>query len=273
MKQKKLGDANILCLAEARNPATKRKAQIAVNGHDPVQEQKILHTIPTLESLTRELILPYAQQIKRSWASDRAHLEHHILPAFGKRYLDTLTTAKVVAWLDGKKKAGYAPAILNRMLGLVNWVYRKGAERNPARGIPLLLVHNHREVILTEEQICHLMQALDDSLNRELKPFEQLSSLLGTRKQEQVRSWGPDATAVSGAPYLAKNGKERFIPLSQTAIGILETLPRHPGCPWLLPNPKTRQPYASYYHAWDTSRGLAGVLPGAGMICDIRPRP
>lgn len=77
LKQKKLGDASILSLAEARKLATKLKAQIALTGHDPVQEQQVLRTIPTLDTLAREHILPYAQQTKRSWTSDRAHLEHH----------------------------------------------------------------------------------------------------------------------------------------------------------------------------------------------------
>ena len=270
LKQKKLGDASILSLAEARKLATKLKAQIALTGHDPVQEQQVLRAIPTLATLAQEHILPYAQQTKRSWTSDRAHLEHHLLPAFGKRHLDTVTPAEVMAWVDGKRKAGYAPATINRMLGLLNWIYKKGAEwgipgteRNPARGIPLLAVHNHREVFLTEEQIGHLMQALENSPNHELKPFVQLSILLGTRKKELVRAVWTDVDRERKLfrvpPELAKNGKERFIPLSQTAINILESWPRHTGCPWLLPNPKTRQPYSSFYHAWDTARTLAGV--------------
>jgi integrase len=125
----------------------------------------------------------------------------------------------------------------------------------------MLPVHNQREVFLTEDQIQALMHALADSPNRELKPFVQLSILLGTRKNELVQAVWADVDTERHRfrvpPQLAKNGKERFIPLSQTAMSILAGLPRRG--PWLLPNPKTRQPYVSFYHAWDTARKAAQV--------------
>ncbi len=270
LKQKKLGDADILTLAEARKLAIKLKGQILINGDDPVAEKQRLKTIPTLATFAEEQLLPYVQRTKRSWKSDRAHLQKHLLPRFGTRHLDSITTPEVVTWIGEKQAAGYAPATLNRMLGLLSWVYTLGAswgvpgtDRNPAKGVPLRPVHNHREVFLTEGQIATLMQALAVSPNRELQPFVQLSILLGTRKNELVRAVWADVDLERRhfrvPPELAKNGKERFIPLSQTAINILESLPRYPGCPWLLPNPKTRQPYVSFYHAWDTARKAAQV--------------
>ncbi len=268
LKQKKLGDAEILTLAEARKLAIKLKSQILVNGDDPVAEQQRLKAIPTLAAFAQDQLLPYVQQTKRSWKSDRAHLQNHLLPRFGNRHLDSITTPEVVAWIGEKQAAGYAPATLNRMLGLLSWVYTLGAswgvpgtDRNPAKGVPLRQVNNHREVFLTEGQIQKLMVALEDSPNRELKPFVQLSILLGTRKNELVQAvWADvdlDRRIFRVPPHLAKNGKERFIPLSQTAMTILASLPRRG--PWLLPNPKTHKPYVSFYHAWDTARKAAQV--------------
>lgn len=268
LKQRKLGDATVLSLAEARKLAIKLKAQIQVNGHDPVEEQKVIRRIPTLEAFAREQLLPYVQKTKRSWKSDRAHLEHHLLPRFGKHHLDTIATREVVAWIGEKQAAGYAPATLNRMLGLLSWVYTLGAkwqvpgtQRNPVKEVPLLQVNNHREVFLTEAQIQALMLALEESPNQELKAFVQLSILLGTRKNELVQAvWADvdwDRQIFRVPPHLAKNGKERFIPLSRTAMTILEGLPRR--SEWLLPNPKTQKPYVSFYHAWDTARKAARV--------------
>jgi integrase len=57
-------------------------------------------------------------------------------------------------------------------------------------------------------------------------------------------------------PERPKNGKERIIPLSQTALAILAGLPRT--SPWLLPNPQTGKPYVFFYHAWNTARRQAG---------------
>ena len=268
LKQKKLGDASVLSLAEARKLATKLKAQIQVNGHDPVQTQQTVRSIPTFETLVREHVLPYVQQHKRSWTSDRSHLEHHLLPAFGKLHLDTVKSPAIMAWIKEKEAAGYAPATLNRMLGLLSWIYKQGAawgipgcDHNPAQAVPLFRVNNHREVFLTEGQIAKLMQALDESPNRELKPFVALSILLGTRKNELVRAEWSDVDLERKLfrvpPERSKNGKERLIPLSQTALAILEGLPRN--STWLLPNPQTGKPYVSFYHAWDTARHQAGV--------------
>ncbi len=266
LKQKKLGDAEILTLAEARKLAIKLKSQILINGDDPVAATQLIRSIPTLAEFAEEQLLPYAQQTKRSWKSDRSHLEHHLLPTFGKRHLDTLQTKEISDWLGEKQAAGYAPATLNRMLGVLSWAYTLGAkwgvpgtQRNPTQGIPLLPVHNQREVFLTETQIATLMDAVADSPNRELQPFVQLSILLGTRKNELVQAVWADVDEARQIfrvpPHLAKNGRERFIPLSQTAMTVLDRLPRR--SPWLLPNPKTGKPYVSFYHAWDTARKAA----------------
>ncbi|WP_428629929.1 site-specific integrase [Sphingopyxis sp.] len=51
----------------------------------------------------------------------------------------------------------------------------------------------------------------------------------------------------------------RYVPLSQAAIDIIEALPRWDGCPWLLPNPAKRKPYADLKRPWDTARDAAGL--------------
>lgn len=65
-----------------------------------------------------------------------------------------------------------------------------------------------------------------------------------------------------------KTGKPRHVPLSQAAVDIIEGLPRFEGCPWLLPNPRTRKPYDTVKRAWETARQAAG-LPGL-RLHDLR---
>ena len=58
---------------------------------------------------------------------------------------------------------------------------------------------------------------------------------------------------------MSKSGKARHVPLSEAAVSLIQSLPRWPECPWLVPNPKSRKPYVSIYHSWDTARKAAGV--------------
>ncbi len=50
--------------------------------------------------------------------------------------------------------------------------------------------------------------------------------------------------------------------MSQAAIDLIGKVPKFDKCEWLLPNPKTRKPFTSIKHSWDTAReeaGLAGL--------------
>jgi len=58
---------------------------------------------------------------------------------------------------------------------------------------------------------------------------------------------------------MTKTGKPRHVPLNDGAMQILASIPREPGCPWLVPNPKTGKPYVSIFAAWDTARTHAGL--------------
>ena len=58
----------------------------------------------------------------------------------------------------------------------------------------------------------------------------------------------------------SKNGKARRVPLSQPALGLVESLPRFTDCAWLLPNPDTLKPFVSIKRAWMTAREEAKLF-------------
>jgi len=47
--------------------------------------------------------------------------------------------------------------------------------------------------------------------------------------------------------------------LSTAALSVLSQIPRWDGCAFVLPNPKTRLPYVSFYCSWNTARKQAGL--------------
>ena len=85
--------------------------------------------------------------------------------------------------------------------------------------------------------------------------------LTGARKRELLDARWEDfdeARQVWRIP-MTKAGKARHVPLSDGMVRLLHTVPRFPGCPFVVPNPKTLRPYVSIYAAWDTARKAAGL--------------
>lgn len=100
-----------------------------------------------------------------------------------------------------------------------------------------------------------------ESSNPQLQNIIGLLLLTGARKTELLRAqWQHiDLERKSWHIPMTKTGVPRYVPLSQAALDIINELPRWDGCPWLLPNPLTRKPYADLKRPWDTARDAAGL--------------
>lgn len=266
-RQHRIGDAAVLSLDQARNAALTTRARIIL-GEDPVEEKRALRQTPTLADFALERYLPYVQGYKRAWKSDETWLRVHILPRFGKRHLDEVRQAEVIAFQHAKRAEGYKPATVNRFIILLRYAYnlaRKwhipGAEKNPAAGIPLFEENNKRERFLTAEEVQRLVACVRDSDNPQLQHIVPLLLLLGCRKRELLDAqWSHfDQERRSWRIPLSKNGKARHVPLSADVLAILAQVPRWEGCPYVVPNPKTKKPYVSIFHSWDTARKQAGL--------------
>ena len=90
-----LGDASILSLVDARQLAEKLLRDAAL-GIDPRYEREQLRKVPTFAQFIEEQYMPYVKSYKRSWNTDVSLLKNHLLPRFGKRYLDEITRQDIV---------------------------------------------------------------------------------------------------------------------------------------------------------------------------------
>lgn len=48
--------------------------------------------------------------------------------------------------------------------------------------------------------------------------------------------------------------------MSAGALEILQQLTCYDGCPYVIPNLRTKKPWASFFHSWDTARKQAGLV-------------
>jgi len=210
----------------------------------------------------------FLKATKKSWKVDDSYLRHHVLPVFGKRYLDQITTEEIVTHLHQLRAKGICPAHSNRSVTLLRFIYNRarqwkipGSDNDPTRGIKLLTVNNARERFLTAEETQRLIDVLNHSENTQLKFIVPLLLLLACRKRELLDAqWQDfDMDRRLWRIPMTKSGRPRHVPLSAKAIEILNQLPRWPGCPYVVPNPQTLKPFVTIYKTWNTARKEAGM--------------
>jgi len=266
MRERKLADATILSLKDARTLARQKLAQIAL-GEDPFAKQAALRDVPRFAEFVAQEYLPYAKQRKRSWRTDVSLLNNHILPALGQLYMDEVSKRHLMR-LFAEHRASHKPGSTNRIIILCRFIFNcairwevPGVTSNPTAGIDLYPENNQIERFLTEAEAKRLFEALERSGSKMLKYIVGMLLLTGARKNEVLHAkWQDfDLKRRIWRIELNKSGKTRHVPLSDGAIALLAQVPRIEGCEYVFANPDTGRPYTQIFYAWDTARKRAGL--------------
>ena len=265
-RQHKIGDAKSISFDKARSAAERLRSRVVL-GEDPAEAKKIKRSIPTIAEFYRDTYLPLLQSYRRNMGSDFSFHHTHLLPRFGKKHLDQLTTQDVIDAQQSMTKAGYAPGTANKFIVQIRYMYNvakkqgiPGADFNPAAGVKQYPVQG-RERFLTQEEIQRLRIAVEKSQNKQLKYIVALLLMLGCRKSELLNAkWEHvDLERRTWKIPLSKSGKMRHVPLSNAAVELLNGLPRWKGCHYVLPNPQTRKPFVDFHTPWSTACRRAGL--------------
>lgn len=266
-RQMKIGDANAITLNAAKQAVQKLRSKVTL-GHNPLDEKKVLRSIPTLAELYRDTYLPFLRTYRRNLHSDLSFWKVQVLPRFGHKHLDQITQNDVIQAHRKILASGLKPASANRMIIQIRYAFNvakktgiPGTEVNPAVGVKLFECNNARERYLSTEETERLRQALDASENPQLKHIVAFLLLVGCRKREFLDSQWQDfdlERRLWRIP-ISKNGKARHVPLSDAALAILAQLPRWKGCSFVVPNPATLKPYGNLFYPWDKARKAAGL--------------
>jgi len=213
----------------------------------------------------------------RSHANVEALMRLHLLPRWGKLKLNEIKQQDIAKWLGEKRAEGLAMSTVEKIRVTFHRSFElaarwniPGGQVNPVRGIPRPKFNNGRQRYLTATEAEKLHKAVAASWNKQLKNIVGLLLLTGARKRELLDAKWEHIDLERKAWHIpdSKTGKARFVPLSQPALNLIEQLPKFEKCPWLLPNPETKQPFVDIKRAWDTARKEAG-LPGL-RIHDLR---
>lgn len=251
---------------QAKKEAKRRLSAVTLGG-DPAAKKKEKKSIPTYASLAAQHV-EHARTYQRCPSNTESVLRCHVLPRWGKQRLSEITTQDISKWFAEKIAAGLAPATIEKIRVVFSRSFElgrqwniPGADPNPVKNVPRRKFKNARTKYLSADDARRLLAAAEESLNPQLKNIIGLLLLTGARKTELLTAqWQHlDLDRRTWHIPTTKTGVPRYVPLSQAALDIITDLPRWDKCPWLLPNPLTRKPYADLKRPWDTARDAAGL--------------
>ena len=190
-------------------------------------------------------------------------LDARLLPAFGEKPLDRISSAEVRRWFDdfSRTAPGNANNALRLFRQIMNLAIARGhVDRNPARGIE----RNRRPALtrfLSREEVDRLHGALDRAAGKGVRQQADIIRLLlltGCRRGEIV---GLRRSEVHGDTLVLADSKTgpRKVPLGTEARHILDRQPRTES-PFVFPSPlDPSRPRGGDLPLWYRVRKEAGI--------------
>lgn len=264
----KLADARDVSLPQARKLCDRTRNEIAM-GVDPLDNKAAKRAVPTFASFANEQYLPFVQINKRSWKTDETLVRTHMVPFFGKKHLDEITTEDVLRFQQKGIQDGAAPGSVNRRLIMLRYMFNlairdwkiPGVKTNPTERVRLLQENNKKERYIRPEEMGQLYKSVKASRNVMLQYIVAFLVLTGARRNEVLHATWDDFDLERGDWRIpkTKSGNARHVPLNEGALRILAMVKGMSRSEFVFGNPKTQSYYKHIFYAWDVARKKAGL--------------
>ncbi|WP_396594852.1 tyrosine-type recombinase/integrase [Brevundimonas sp. R86498] len=273
-RQIKIARVEDVTFAAALKKAQQLRSEVVMGG-DPGAAKAVKRATPLYKDLA-DMHLEHARQNLKSFLDVEAIMRLHLLPKLGRMPVNEIDSRVVGQLLASKRASGLAPATVEKIRVTLGRSFElgtrwsvPGTSRNPTKGLGKP-VQNAREFFLTPEQAERLRHAASTSDNPQLQHIVGLLLLTGARKRELLDAkWEHiDLDRQTWLIPTTKNGKPRYVPLSNAAVSIIRRLPRFRDCIWLIPNVITKKPFVTLKTGWARAIKQA-MLPGL-RVHDLR---
>jgi len=263
----KLGRTTDIGLADARKAARTLRAEISLGQRDPRAEAKARKSVPTFAEFFEEDYLKFAKAMKRSWKSDDAIFRTRLKARFGGQRLDAIRRADVIDFHTSLLKE-VKPATADHYAKCVRRVLNHAVEleiisKNPCARFRLFNPDNRVFRHLTDEELGRLLAALRDMENRPVANMATWLLATSARLSEGLSARWQDVDRANRRWYIpaaaSKSKRGRWVPLSDTAMGVLDRLTTEGRYEHLFVNEKTKKPYTSFMRVWRRVRAKAGL--------------
>ncbi|GDX76042.1 integrase [Cyanobium sp.] len=274
-RELKLGTPAELSPDQARELAREALARVRAGG-DPGAERRAARVAPTIEALAARHLQAHASR-KRSGRNDEILWRRHLLPAFARVRVATLTREQVREWHvchPQPATANRALEVLGVAMGLAEeWGWRP-AGSNPARGVKAHPERQRRRYA-SQEELARLRAAMHRW--EEAGPlavrwrFIQLVRLLlltGARLREVMNAQWSEIDWQRGVLRVplerGKTGAAE-VRLSERAVAVLRDLLEAQGvagggAPWVIPGETGERPLVGYRKLWLALLADAGIV-------------
>ena len=225
---------------------------------------------PTVAAMAERYLREHvAVRCKPSTAAQyRLAIEKHILPTLGDLPVSSVEPGHVA---DLQYRLGDRPAAANLAVATLSRIIERAADWGaaPAGGNPCRFARKYRtrrhERFLTDIEFRRLGKALD-SLESEGRMTAHAAAairllvLTGCRRNEILTLRWEDVRPEAAELRLrdSKTGP-RTVPLSPAAAGVLASLPRVAGNPWVFPGGKPGAHLSGIFRQWCRARARAGL--------------
>jgi integrase len=240
-------------LVEAHTALAKAREILAIGG-DPggqLTKDKAEHRrSPTVNQLMDEYIEKWAKPRKRTWGEDARMLSKDVIPFLGRRKAKDIKRRDIILLIDEIVDRG-SPIAANRTLRIIKKMFsfavRRGVlDASPCMEIDAPAKENHRERVLTEEEIKIFWLGLDNvKMSDGTKLALKLLLVTAQRKGEVTQAEWSEIDLKKGwwtiPKEKSKNERTHRVPIPKMAIDIFKQAKELSGDSiWVFPSIKGR---------------------------------
>jgi len=260
-----LGKFGILTVDQARDLAVQKLAELT-KGNDPFAKEKLVSG-KIFDCLCADYLERHATA-KKTGHEDERRINKHLLPLWKRKEVLAITSEDVAALHHKitKDGAGYEA---NRVITLIHtlfdkakeWGYLGNGADNPARGIKLN-TEKRRDRWITPAELPRLAQAIDEEENLYAAKALWVYLLTGMRKGEVLNLRWTDIDFERREIRLddTKSGHSHYVPLSQEAIEVLQSIPRVAENLYVFCGHIKGRPLINIQKPWNRVKANAGVM-------------
>lgn len=205
----------------------------------------------------------------KSLSTDSGRYEKYLKVLFGDQEPKDIIPLDVER-LKRRLLKNKSPQTVKHVLNLLTWVVNFGVKQGLCPGLPFHVekptVDNEKTEDLTEDQLKKLLEAIANDTHNQAGNMMLLALYSGMRRGEMFKLQWKHVDFERGFITLVdpKGGKDQHIPLNDATRGLLNSIKRIKGSPYVFPGRKGSQRV-------DINKALAEIKKEAGLSKSFRP--
>jgi len=262
----RIGKTSEITLTGARNRAKELRAEIEL-GADPRGAAKAAKAVITFGEFFDHQLFPYIRPRKRSWKRD-VELSARWRRDHGTKRLNELTRHQIQTFHSSLLTEGLSPASADHHVKFIRHALNLAVDwemlaANPAKGVPLFMVDNKVEHLLSETELERLMTVLRKDPNRQVCLIAIWLLSTGCRLNEALQATWAQIDQANRvwriAAATSKSKRVRSVPLNDSALEVLQQLDTEGQFDHVFVNRQTGKPLTTIMKVWSRLRNKAGL--------------